>query len=187
MNGAIDLCSVVGVENSLIHGEDELKARWQFQNYAFLTSQAVPWRHYGTTISLPTMTLPAHTHIRIQATLFIVDMPHSQDSGVIVRVAKNQFVGTGERSLAQRIEDAERFVYSAHVPFSTGVSTIGLGKADNWVTIDLHVDWEHPTASFDFSIWSPDITQNTGNHRFTLTNFIASACTLPGGQAAPPA
>jgi len=186
MTGAIELCSVVGVENALQFSEDELKVRWAFQNYVFETSSAVPWRHYGTMISLPTMRLPAHTHLRIQATLFIVDMPNQDDSGVMVRLAKNQFTGSGYRSDAQRLEDAERFIYQAHVPFSTGVSTIGLGKADNWVTIDLYVDWEYSTASIDFEIWSPDIAEvdKAGNHRFTVTTFIASACTFPGQQAA---
>jgi len=181
------LCQVAAVENPMAFGEDEIKTRWNFINYKKLTSEVVEWQHYGTRISMPQVFLAKHTHVHIQATIFVVDAPDQIDSGVLVRVAKTQLKGNETRDAAEILETAERYVFQAHIPFSTGVSSIGIGKADNWVTIDLYVDWPHSTASVDFEVWSPDKDKpDAGDHRMTVTTFIFSGCNFPGGNSAPP-
>jgi len=183
---AVNICSIVAVENPLNFDEDELRIRWRFEHYKFLQSIAVPFRHFGTLVALPTMSLPVHTHVHIKATIFIVDMPNNDDSGVMVRISKRQWTSSTPRDYSERISDAEKFVFQQHIPYSQGVSLIGQGKADNWADIDVYVEWPFPTAAIELEIWSPDITDTVdgGDHRFTVTTFIAEACTFPGGVPA---
>jgi len=183
--GGIELCSIAAVENPLIYGDDELKVRWNFFHYKLVTDLSVPYKHYGTSIMLPTVTLPKHTHVRLQATVLVLDAPNQRDSGLYVLLAKRE-EPTGVRTAAQEIEDAVTMVYQAHVPFYTGVSASGTGRADSWVNVDQYIAWPHSAASFEIAIWSPDsLVTNFGDHRLTLTNVIISACTLPGEESAP--
>ena len=179
---AINFCAVAMFEDLQDFEGDTLEIRWMIQDYTFRSSRVMRPRHFGTKFVSPQITLGDHSHVRIQSGFFIMDMPRSEDSGVISRVARRRTSAPGrDRTETERQEDGERVIYLKRAPYVTGVNVIGSGKGDTSDQMDITTSWDSSTLSVEFEIWSPDIADNAnrGNHRFTLTYFIVESCTYP--------
>ena len=177
----INFCAVASFEDLMDFEGDALELRWSIQDYTFRTSRVMRPRHFGTKFVSPLITLGDHSHVRIQAGFFIMDMPNFEDSGVMVKAAKIRTLTPGrDRTEDERISDGERVIFMKRAMYQTGVNVIGTGKGDTSDAMDLTTSWDSQQISIEFKIWSPDLqTVGRGTHRFTLTYFLVESCTYP--------
>ena len=179
---SLNLCSLSMFEDLMDFQGDALELRWSIQDYTFRTTRVIRPRHFGTKFTSPLISLGQHSHVRIQAGFFIMDMPNHDDSGVISRIAKvRSQAPQRERTTAEMIADSERVVYIKRAPYVTGVNIIGTGKGDTSDQMDITTAWEYSQISVEFEIWSPDVKNSAGagNHRLTLTYFTVESCSYP--------
>ena len=177
----IDLCSLVMFEDLVQFEGDALERRWSIQDYVFMTTRVYQGRHYGTRFVSPMISLDTHTHVRVEAGVFLVDVPHHTDSGIIVRGSTSSPDPTRERTTTERASTSERVFFTKHVPYLTGVNVVGRGLGDTSLSIDVVVPWEPSTLVLDLQIWSNDIefSSDGGDHRFTITHLIIHSCDYP--------
>eukprot|EP01061_Rhynchopus_euleeides_P011464 TRINITY_DN21031_c0_g1_i4.p1 TRINITY_DN21031_c0_g1~~TRINITY_DN21031_c0_g1_i4.p1 ORF type:complete len:6634 (+),score=1713.76 TRINITY_DN21031_c0_g1_i4:2802-19904(+) len=176
----IDLCRLVMFEDLVQYEGSVLERRWSIQDYVFLTTRVYSGRHYGTRFVSPEITLDTHTHIRVEAGVFVVDVPHHSDSGIIIRGSKTGLDPTRQRTTAERALAGERVLFTKHIPYLTGVNIAGAGLGDTSESIDVIVPWEPVSLVLDFEIWSNDLDLGgRGDHRFTLTHLIVHSCSYP--------
>eukprot|EP01065_Artemidia_motanka_P052486 TRINITY_DN9498_c3_g1_i1.p1 TRINITY_DN9498_c3_g1~~TRINITY_DN9498_c3_g1_i1.p1 ORF type:complete len:5055 (+),score=1261.52 TRINITY_DN9498_c3_g1_i1:931-15165(+) len=176
------LCRLILFEDINDFNSTQLDLRWSIQDYTFHTTTAYLSRHFGTKFVSPLISLGAHTHVRLLAGFFVIDMPNSADSGIIVRAARVRTSNAAvQRTATQRQEDAERVIFVKNVPYQTGVNVIATGKGDNSEQMDVTIRWPYPSISVEFEVWSPEIREKTtkGDHRVTVTHFSAYACSYP--------
>ena len=179
---AVNFCGVAMFEDLQDFEGDALELRWSIQDYTFRSTRVMRPRHFGTKFISPLITMGSHSHVRVSAGFFIMDLPKTEDSGVICRAARARTIAPGrDRTEAERVSEGERVLFVKRVPYVTGVNVIGTGKGDTSDQMDVTTSWTSDTISVEFEIWSPDIEQtaNRGNHRFTLTYFIVESCTYP--------
>eukprot|EP01059_Diplonema_ambulator_P019164 TRINITY_DN31_c1_g1_i1.p1 TRINITY_DN31_c1_g1~~TRINITY_DN31_c1_g1_i1.p1 ORF type:complete len:1171 (+),score=268.90 TRINITY_DN31_c1_g1_i1:126-3638(+) len=176
------LCTVAMFEDLMDFEGSALELRWSIQTYTFRTTRVFLARHFGTKFVSPLITLGSHSHVRVQAGFFIMDMPNHDDTGVVVRAAHTRAANpSADRTPQERVSDGERIVFMKHVPYTTGINIIGTGKGDASDQMDITTQWKSATISIEFEIWSPDIKSkaNKGDHRMTLTYFVVHSCLYP--------
>ena len=179
-----NLCTISAFEDLSQFATDELLLRWRFVNYKFMSSAAVIYRHYGTRMESPLVSLASHSHVRIRAGFFVVDNPNQQSSGIEVRVANlsNPDVGT-LRGAVDQASSAERTVFIKRVPYNTGINLVGTGTGDSSETMDINFDWPYDNIAVSFHIWSPDrLKTNYGNHRLTISYLSIDTCSYPSAS-----
>jgi len=178
----MELSRIVLFEDLNDFDRDEVQLRWDIQTYTPHTSRVFSSRHFGIKFVSPLITLGLHTHVRIQAGFFIIDMPNQADSGLIVKAAKRRTeFPQRDRTAEERIDDGERTIFIKHIPYQTGVNIMGAGKGDNSDQMDVTTMWDSPEISIEFEIWSPDVLQKAGqgDHRMTLTYFAVHSAYYP--------
>ena len=178
----VNLCSLVMFEDLIDFDGEMLERRWSIQDYVYLSTRVFQSRHYGTRFISPEISLDSHTHIRVQAGVLLVDVPHHPDSGIIVRGStKRPADPSRTRTTAERADAGERVLYTKHIAYATGVNVVGRGLGETSESMDLISRWDSKTLVVDMQIWSPDIRYNNdnGDHRFTITHFIVHSCYYP--------
>ena len=80
-------CEVVAFEDlSQFSSEAEVRARWKFDNYHNFRSSGLRWQHFGSKLTSPQYNLGDHTHIKLDIGTLMVDVPKSDDCGIVVRI-----------------------------------------------------------------------------------------------------
>eukprot|EP01059_Diplonema_ambulator_P032418 TRINITY_DN6342_c1_g1_i1.p1 TRINITY_DN6342_c1_g1~~TRINITY_DN6342_c1_g1_i1.p1 ORF type:complete len:220 (+),score=39.23 TRINITY_DN6342_c1_g1_i1:58-660(+) len=187
---SVDLCGLVMFEDLMDYEGKELELRWSIQDYTYRATRVFQARHFGTKFISPLITLGTHSHVRVQAGFFILDMPNFDDTGIVARAARIRSTNpAASRTAVQRASDGERIIFIKHVPYLTGVNVMGTGKGDTSEQMDVTTAWDADQISIEFEIWSPDTLSkaNKGYHRMTLTYFVVHSCAYPSqaGSANP--
>eukprot|EP01062_Namystynia_karyoxenos_P017399 TRINITY_DN16398_c1_g1_i1.p1 TRINITY_DN16398_c1_g1~~TRINITY_DN16398_c1_g1_i1.p1 ORF type:complete len:3421 (+),score=748.10 TRINITY_DN16398_c1_g1_i1:92-10354(+) len=161
-------CRVVGAEDTgQFHDAEELKARWGFADYRYWESGALPFRHFGSTLSSPRYQLGDRTHVRLEVGVLLVDLPKGLgDCGVEVAAAEQRGTPAGEWQL----------LYTRPCKHFTGANLVGSELGDIADHFTVLRRWEKPTIALQIKLWAGIGLETPA---FTVTDFVVHSCRYP--------
>eukprot|EP01064_Diplonema_japonicum_P013666 TRINITY_DN21201_c0_g1_i1.p2 TRINITY_DN21201_c0_g1~~TRINITY_DN21201_c0_g1_i1.p2 ORF type:complete len:443 (+),score=125.81 TRINITY_DN21201_c0_g1_i1:1440-2768(+) len=163
-------CTEIAFEDlSQYDSEEEVRSRWKYDNYKRFTSTALRWKHFGSKLTSPQYNLGHHTHIKLDIGTLMVDVPLSDDCGLVIAVAS-----------AAGADDKE-IIYSAGCEYFSGLNIIGEERGDKLGFFSVQRRWAPSTAVISVEVWWGKA--NTGSFVFTILNFAFQTCTWPDVNA----
>ncbi|KAJ9445848.1 Leishmanolysin-like protein [Diplonema papillatum] len=159
-------CAVVAFEDlSEFDDEREVRARWGYENYRNFKSSGLRWQHFGSKLTSPRYNLGSHTHVKLEVGTLMVDVPKSDDCGVVISLSS--YAGASDYEV----------IYAAGCEFFSGLNIIGEERGDRVGFFAVQRRWPAATAVISVEVWWGG--GNTGTFVFTIMNFQLQACTWP--------